>query len=97
MALDDRQKKYLRGLAHDLKPVVHVGNAGITPGVLTELDRNLAHHELIKVRVRVGDREARATAIAEIVARSGAELIGRVGNVAILYRRSRDDPGIALP
>lgn len=97
MALDERQKKFLRGLAHALKPVVYVGSGGVTPGVLTELDRNLAHHELIKVSVRVGDREGRAAAIAEIVARSDADLIGRVGNVAILYRRNRDEPVIKLP
>ncbi len=97
MALDDRQKKYLRGLAHDLKPLVHVGSAGVTPGVVAELDHNLAHHELVKIRVRADNGEARAAAVAELVARSGAELIGRVGHVAILYRRNREDPVIALP
>ncbi|MGI9344316.1 MAG: ribosome assembly RNA-binding protein YhbY [Gammaproteobacteria bacterium] len=95
--LDDKQKKYLRGLAHDLKPVVHVGNSGVSPGVTAELDRNLDHHELIKVRIRVGDRESRDAALREIVDHSAADLVGRIGNIAILFRRNGDKPVIALP
>jgi len=97
MQLNDKQKKYLRGLAHDLKPVVYVGNSGVTPGVTAELDQNLEHHELIKVRLRVGGRDARDTALGQVLDHSRAELIGRIGNVAILYRRCRDEPVIALP
>lgn len=97
MPLNDKQKKYLRGLAHDLKPVVHVGNSGVTPGVTAELDQNLEHHELVKIKLRVGGREARDAAIDHVIGESHAELIGRIGNVAILYRRSKDKPIIALP
>jgi RNA-binding protein len=97
MELSDKQKKYLRGLAHDLKPVVYVGNAGVTPGVTAELEQNLDHHELIKIKLRVGDRDARDAAIDRVVVDSHAELIGRIGNVAILYRRRRDNPELALP
>lgn len=97
MQLNDKQKKYLRGLAHDLKPVVYVGNSGVTPGVTAELDQNLEHHELIKIRLRVGDRDARDTAIEQVLDRSHAELIGRIGNVAILYRRCKENPVISLP
>lgn len=95
--LDDKQKKYLRGLAHDLKPVVHVGNSGVSPGVTAELDRNLDHHELIKVRIRVGDRESRDAALREIIDHSAADLVGRIGNIAILFRRNGDEPVISLP
>jgi len=97
MQLNDKQKKYLRGLAHDLKPVVYVGNSGVTPGVTAELDQNLEHHELIKVKLRVGGREARDTAIGLVLDQSRAELIGRIGNIAILYRRRKEKPVIALP
>jgi len=95
--LDDKQKKYLRGLAHDLKPVVHVGNSGVSPGVTAELERNLDHHELIKVRIRVGDRDSRDAALREIIDHSAADLVGRIGNIAILFRRNGDKPIIALP
>ena len=95
--LEDKQKKYLRGLAHGLKPVVHVGNGGVSPGVTAELDRNLDHHELIKVRIRVGDRESRDAALREIIDHSAADLVGRIGNIAILFRRNGEKPVIALP
>jgi RNA-binding protein len=95
--LDDKQKKYLRGLAHSLKPVVHVGNSGVSPGVTAELERNLDHHELIKVRIRVGDRESRDAALREIIDHSAADLVGRIGNIAILFRRNGDKPVVALP
>jgi RNA-binding protein len=97
MELSDKQKKYLRGLAHDLKPVVLVGNAGVTPNLIAELDRNLDHHELVKIKLRVGDRDATGAAIDEIKTQSRAELVGRIGNVAILFRRNRQKPVVALP
>ena len=97
MELSDKQKKYLRSLAHDLKPVVHIGSAGVTPGMLTELDLNLEHHELLKIKLRVGDRATRDAAIDKVIERSAAALISRIGNVAVLYRRRKDKPAIVLP
>ncbi len=97
MALTDKQKKYLRGLAHPLKPVVHVGQAGLTPELMAELDHTLEHHELIKVRVRVKERARRDLAIAQLADQSRAELVTRIGNIAVLYRRRDESPHIALP
>ncbi len=97
MQLTEKQKKYLRGLAHDLKPVIHVGNGGISAGLAAELTQTLNHHELIKVKVRVGDRDARNTTIDEMIAKSDASLVARIGNTAILYRRRNKNPGIELP
>ena len=51
MAVNDKQRRYLKGLAHPLKPVVMVGNAGLSEAVLAEIENALAYHELIKVRV----------------------------------------------
>src|ERR1039457_1777964 len=59
MALSEKQKKYLRRLAHPLHPIVMLGTAGLTGGVLLELERALVDHELVKVSVRIGDRLAR--------------------------------------
>jgi RNA-binding protein len=95
--LTESQKRHLRGLAHPLKPIVSVGNAGVTTGLTEELERCLDDHELIKVKVRVGERTAREAAIQELVHRSGATLIRRVGNIAILYRRREHEPEIKLP
>ena len=97
MQLSESRKKFLRGLGHKLKPVVSVGGAGITDALLREFDATIAHHELVKVRVRAGDRESRDAAIEELCRRGGAELVTRIGNVALLYRRNPDNPKIQLP
>ena len=81
----EEQKKKLRGLGHKLKPVIIVGGAGLSESLLEEFDRSLAHHELMKVKLSVGDRELRDAAIVTLCERSGAELIQRVGNVALLF------------
>ena len=89
------QRRYLRKLAHPLKPVVHVGAAGIAGPVLDALDRALADHELVKVRLHEpDDKKSLAARLAE---RSGAELCGLVGHTVILYLASTDDPRIDLP
>ena len=56
--LNANQKRYLRGCAHDLKPVILVGQKGITDALLKELDLALAHHELVKVRLADDDRDS---------------------------------------
>jgi RNA-binding protein len=96
-ALSNSQKRYLRGLAHDLKPVLLVGAKGVTPGVLAELDVALEQHELIKVRVSASDRDEREAWINALVEGSEAVLAGRIGHVAILYRQRKDKPFVILP
>ena len=56
MRLTEPQKKFLRGLGHPLKPLVTIGEAGLSDAVLSEYESTLDHHELMKIRVRVGDR-----------------------------------------
>jgi len=97
MNLTERQMKHLRREAHNLKPVVTVGDKGLTDGILTELQGALDHHELIKIRVRVGDRAARDEIISSLVDSSRSILISRVGNIAALYRPRREKPRIVLP
>lgn len=84
--MKEQEKKRLRGLGHKLKAVVMVGAAGLTAPVKAEIDLALDAHELIKVKVRVGDRAARDEVIKEICASNDATLIQRVGNTALLYR-----------
>jgi len=97
MRLTEAQKRHLRGMAHHLHPCVHVGQAGVTPALLAELDGALSHHELLKVRVRAGDREARDAMIGDLASRSGSTLVSRVGNVAVLYRPDARGPRLVLP
>jgi RNA-binding protein len=80
-------KKFLRTKAHSLKPVVITGQHGASPNVLSEIERALDHHELIKVRVNAGDREQRQTLTKEILAATSAELIQSIGHIITLYRR----------
>ena len=97
MALSETQKKYLRGLGHQLKPVVMVGDSGLSATLLEEYETTLAHHELIKVRVRVGDRKARDALISELCERGSAELVQRIGNTALVYRRNPEQKKIVVP
>ena len=97
MQLTDKQKKHLRNIAHDLKPIIQVGNNGISSGLTEELNQTLDHHELVKVRLRVGDREARNMAIAQMLEKTRASLVNRIGNTAVIYRRRNKNPGIELP
>lgn len=94
-ALTSRQRKHLRGLAHALQPVVHVGQAGASEAVAAELDRALDAHELVKVRLHEpDDKKALAAELAEL---AGAQLCGLVGHTVILYRRHPETPRIRLP
>jgi len=97
MSLTEKQKKHLRGLGHALDPVMQTGGAGASPGLLAELDSTLAHHELIKIRVRAGDREARDALIRQLCEASGADLVQRIGNVALLWRPNPERRRVTLP
>ncbi|MBK8453536.1 MAG: YhbY family RNA-binding protein [Thiofilum sp.] len=94
MELKETQKKRLRTLAHALNPVVLIGQHGLKPTTLEEINIALDHHQLIKVKLSVGDRELRDELIEEILAHSQALLIQRVGNVAVLYRRNKEHPDL---
>ena len=85
--LSIQERKRLKGLGHHLKPVVIIGSQGLTEGVMAELNRALTDHELIKVRVAVGDREDRAQLTSECLALSGAHLVAQTGRMLLLYRR----------
>ena len=97
MTVSEKQRKHLRALGHTLKPVVMIGAKGLTESVLRELDQSIEHHELLKIRVSVGDRDARDAVIAETCARTGAELVQRIGNIALLFRPRKKNSAIALP
>jgi len=97
MALTDRQKKHLRRLGHPLHPIVLIGQRGLTESVAAELGRALADHELVKVRARVGDREARDAVLAELARASASELVYRIGNVGLFYKKNNKLTKILLP
>lgn len=96
MALTNIQKKSLRAIGHDLNPVVTIGGNGLNEGVIDELNRALNDHELIKIKVSVGDRDVKKEVIAEILKVTGAELAQQIGNTALLMRRNPNaKPGLS--
>jgi RNA-binding protein len=97
MSLSEKQKKYLRRLGHPLSPIVMLGNAGLTEGVVKELDRALTDHELVKVSARVGARTARDAALDDLAVKTSSEIVQRIGNVGVFYRRRTEMPKILLP
>lgn len=98
MNITEKQKRWLKKQVHHLKPVVTVGQHGITEPVLAEIEIALSHHELLKIKINAGDREDRDAAIGVIRERTQADLITRIGNVAAFYRHNpkKRDP-IVLP
>lgn len=94
--LSVKQRQYLKGLAHDLQPVVMIGSNGLTPSVLKEIDLNLHAHELIKIRVLGDDRQQRETLIEEICTASNASFVQHIGKLIVLYR-SNEKAKINLP
>jgi len=88
MSLSQAQKKAFRSIGHHLNPVVTVSENGLSEGLLAELDRALADHELIKVKLALPERDDRAAMLEELLAASGAERVQTIGKVALLYRAS---------
>ncbi len=80
-----QDKKRFRTIGHQLRPVVTVGNKGLTEQVMQELDRALTDHELIKVKI-IGDREERNEISAQILDQTGAACIQSVGGMVLIIR-----------
>jgi RNA-binding protein len=97
MDLTDRQRRYLRKFTHPLKPVVTIGDAGLTDNVANETDRALRDHELVKVKVRAADRDDRDRMVDELARRTGSALVQRIGHVAVLYRPDPQNPKLVIP
>ena len=97
MALSKTQIRYLRSLAHDLSPLVLLGNKGATAAVVKELNQTLDIHELVKVKLSGGDKDEREAQIEFLVSGTQAEQIHQIGHVVVLFRRNADEPKIALP
>lgn len=96
MNLTTKQKQYLKGLAHALKPVVLLGGNGLTEGVLAEIDNALNHHELIKVKIPTTDREVKLAICEAIVRETQAANVQLIGHNLVLFRQS-EEMKIALP
>ena len=88
--------KQLRAIGHKLKPVVTIAGNGLSEAVVAEVDRALTQHELIKIKLAVGDRDAKKPITAELCEKTGAEVIQSIGNIILVLRRAeKPDPKLS--
>lgn len=95
-SLTPAQRQHLKGLAHSHQPVVMIGNNGLTPAVLKEIELALSAHELIKIKAASDEPDTRRAWLEEIAAATGAAPVQQIGKVLVLYRAA-DKPVIVLP
>jgi RNA-binding protein len=88
MNLNKKQIQHLKGVAHSLKPIVLLGNNGLTEAVVAEIDYALSHHELIKVKIPTDDRENKALIVEAICRETNATNVQVIGKTLVIYRAS---------
>jgi RNA-binding protein len=87
--LTTREKKLLKKLAHNLRPLIQIGKNGVTPGTISNIDKALKDHELIKIKYLEHKSEKKTLTI-QIIEETGSDLINQIGNTITLYRESPD-------
>ena len=97
MIKKNAQKKYLRKLGHQLRPVIFIGNSGLSESVLTELSSTINHHELIKIKIKASNRIIRDQIIDEICKKTATQLVTQIGGIALIYKKNPETPKIKLP
>ena len=93
MIITSKQKQYLRSQAHSLDPYVIIGKYGLSPSSIKSIDKSLTDHELIKVRVQVGDKKALALIVEK---KTSSSIVGIIGKILILYRFSSDKEKLVI-
>ena len=88
--MDKSQIKQLKALAHKLKPIVTIGQHGMKDSINDELAIAIDFHQLVKIKINVGDRDTRDQLITELAKTHRAELVQKIGNIAVFYRRNFD-------
>lgn len=96
MSLSNQHKRFLRGLTHNIDPLVTIADQGLKHAVRNELETALGFHELVKIRIRC-DRDRRAALVDTICVEFHCELVHAIGQVASFYRANPDSPRLELP
>ena len=94
--LTTSQKKYLRGIAHNINPMIIIGANGVTESLMKELESTLEHHEILKIRMASADRDDRKQIVDYILEQTGALLVQSIGKICVIYRQS-DETELPLP
>ena len=95
MTITKDQKKQLKSMAHHLKPVIMIGQHGLTPAVFEEIELTLDQHELIKVKI-AADKKERQVIADKIEHKTQSQLIQKIGQMGIFFRRNEKSPKIIL-
>ncbi|WEJ61905.1 ribosome assembly RNA-binding protein YhbY [Thiomicrorhabdus lithotrophica] len=88
--LTTNQKKYLRGIAHGLNPMIIIGANGVTESLMAELESTLEHHEILKIKMASADRDDRKQIVDYILEQTGALLVQTIGKICVIYRQSEE-------
>lgn len=88
MQLTGKQKNYLRGLAHNINPIITIGSNGLSEAVLNELKMALDFHELLKIKLPADDKAAKASLMATICTETDSEPVQLIGRVGVIYKQS---------
>ncbi len=94
--LSNSQIRHLKGLAHDLKPVVMIGDKGLTLAVMEEIGIALGAHELIKISIRADDKEEKSKMIEKIIKKTQSAKVQTIGGKLVIFRRNKEAK-IAIP
>jgi len=97
MPLSKNQLKHLKTLTHNLKPVIMVGQNGVTENILKELEIALDFHELVKIKIAGEDKEGRAEMIKQLSSVASVEIVQKIGKTLTLYRKNKQKPKIEFP
>ena len=95
--LNKQKLKFLRSLAHEASPIIWIGQHGLSPNVLEEVQKALEHHELVKIKLRVGERSEREKVSQSLCELTGAELVQKIGNTLTLYKVNEKEAVINFP
>ncbi|MDQ6988300.1 MAG: ribosome assembly RNA-binding protein YhbY [Mariprofundaceae bacterium] len=88
MSLNTKERSALKSRAHHLKPVIRIGQHGVSDNVISETDNALTTHELIKVHIQHDEREIRLQYANTLAEKNHAELVHKIGKIFILYRKN---------
>ena len=95
--MTSKQRAYLKSLANNIDPILHVGKGGIGDALIKQADDALEARELIKLKCLENSEYTPREAAEEIASRIGAEVVFSIGSKAVIYRRAQKNPKIELP
>ncbi len=90
LTLTSKHRRELKALAHDINPVVIIGKIGLSASIISELERGLSSHELIKIKIQIDDRETRKELFEEICQQLDAAPVQQIGKILVIYRPKSD-------